>query len=162
MPPAEPKRQRIVEAMQARLLTINGGDNYWTDLSSAKVFVWRDSEIQDHEIPCVVIRDTNEPTKPRSTGGVGGGTVEGALNVEWYAYIKGPDGCTPADVATLARHLQADLIKCIGTDQSWGVTNAQTSLMEKDMIVEAGNKRVAFAYIRLEVRVPHNRFDYAN
>jgi hypothetical protein len=163
MPLTKPKRQLIIEAMKARILAITAGEDYWNTFTSARVFIWKDTPVQDHEIPCVVIRDGAEPTEGRSTGGAGGGTVDGRISIEWFAYVKSSEAnATAEDVAELARKLLADLIKCISTDQSWGVTNTYTQVVDKDLAVEPGNKKVAFAYLKLEVRVPHNRFDYAN
>jgi hypothetical protein len=160
--PSDSKRQVIMDAMKTRFLAINGGSDYHNDLSAAQVFIWRQAEIGPDQMPCIVIRDSNEPIEPLSMGGPGNSKVRATLNVEvMAAVVNAANGVTPEATAELARQLVQDLIKAIGVDQTWGVDNVWTVIKETDIDVQTGNRHCAFGYLRLEIQYPFNRFDYS-
>lgn len=162
MPPSDSYRQQIIDAMATRFAGINGGSNYFNDLTDAKVFVWRQAEIQAADMPCVVVVDSTEDVEPLSIGGPGNSRVRATLNVEVMAAVVDPsESTTPAATATLARKLVQDLIKAVGVDSSWGLDNCWTQIRQTDIDVQKGNRYAAFGYLRLAIQYSFNRFDYS-
>lgn len=166
MPPSSPKRQVIVDAIAARFpAVVTEGSDYFNTLTAANVFVWRQGPVQAHEFPCIGIRDSVEPVEPLSMGGNALGKVRARLTVEIAAGIEttSEDGVTTEAISTKARQLLADMIKAIGAGagQSWGVDNCWTIIQSTDIGVDEGEKNVAWAYLKLEIQYPYNRFDYS-
>ena len=156
---ANSKRETIAAAALARMKAITTAGGYQTNVLGASI--WKLQETQDQEYPFIWIKDGSEEAEYLTMGGNGRGTDQMTLEVEFMGGVR--PGATPGtteQAATAARTLLTDMIKAVGVDQTWGVTNARTEIKETGIDVESKNRLTGVAYLKISVIYSINRFDY--
>lgn len=108
---ADSIRQKITDAVSARLALIKTVNGYETDLG-LKVFEWRVAEIPESDLPAAVYRDIGCDTS--DSEGSSMGYHLHSLNMEIELFASG--STSPATM----RKMIADVFKAIGVDDTWG------------------------------------------
>jgi hypothetical protein len=144
------QRQKLVDAVKARLAAISVAGGYNHDLSG-KVFVWRDisqgaASFQAAELPALNIRDTDGNPELLRLGNT-------ALNNELLFEVDCVTKTDPVDENV--RKLMADVYRAIGSDRYWTVSSvrlAQDTLPRGDaMAVVHGQNRYGQALIKFAI-----------
>lgn len=138
------QRQAFVDALRVRLSAIAQESGYSTDVG-LRVFEWRDprgENVQEDELPCCGFADESSQITPLDSV-----THEHALTVAIWAMDQGQNA------AELARVLEADVLKAIGTDPTFGglchYFQPTSSLTE----LKVAGKRSASVRMTFEVRL---------
>lgn len=141
-------RQKLVDAIKARLQTIKTVNGYETNLGN-HVFEWRNAPLEEHEMPGLVFRDLDEAIP--LTGLVENHELE--IEIELYT----ADGvATPATT----RKAIADVSKCIGADATFGGLAQDTVPAKEEAIMfEHKAKVLSGARLKLVVKYLTYRFD---
>ena len=118
----EPRQQRIMDAVEARMKTILAANGYQTDLGQSILIdrpqiVKPDGSIGSPpvdplEMPCLLIRDLTDEISEESTG-----THRHRLAIELEVQTQSSTGVS-AD--KIARRMAADVLKAISIDTTWG------------------------------------------
>lgn len=142
-------RQKIIDAIDTRLQTILISNGYKTD-AGLKVFAWKDGvALDDTDLPALVYKDVfDEPDQVTITN------VDNTLTVEVTALVA--KGSTSDE---RIREMIADVIKCVGVDETWGDLAEFTRLPSGSMEVEQLEKKIFGAQIDLRIEYQTARFD---
>lgn len=144
----DPLRQRIMDALKARLETILIAGGYKTD-AGKNVFAWRKFGIPDTELPALVYQDTDHT---QDQGAID--LVDNFLEVTVEAIaIK---GATSEDQI---REMLADVITAIGTDETWGGLAFDTSQPSTPMDAEQMEKKLFGSRITFTIEYNTERFN---
>ncbi|MHC1697778.1 MAG: hypothetical protein AB9919_06920 [Geobacteraceae bacterium] len=135
------KRQSIVNAIETRMKTILTTNGYATN-AGQHVFVWRTTDIPETEMPSICIYDSDCPIDYENTP-VG---LQGhRLTVDLVGDAKG------ASAQVEVRKINADLLKAIGTDPTWGGLAIDTDLISHGINIEQGDKKIGAGVVRVEI-----------
>lgn len=135
------KRQEIVDAIKARLQTIQVANGYDTDLGR-HVFEWKVTAFADTELPGVAFRDT-EQTVAELTGGF----RNVSLTVE---FILG--AASGAGTSSIVRQAIADVVRCIDSDPTWGGLAWDTAIQSDEMFMDHDGKLTGLAKVTAVVK----------
>ena len=130
------RRQEIVDAIKARLLTIQVANGYDTDLG-LHVFEWKVTAFADSELPGVCFRDT-EQTVAELTGGF----RNVSLTVE---FILG--AASGAATASIVRKGIGDVVRAIDSDPTWGGLAWDTAIQSDEMFMDHEGKLTGLAKV---------------
>jgi hypothetical protein len=120
-------RESIVSSIITRLETILTANGYETNLGS-NVFDWKVTDVQESELPCVIVKDTSEDVETR------GGNHLHRLQIELEAKAPGVDRSIP-------RKIIADVQKAIGVDPNFDNQVYKTEPVENETLsLEQQNK----------------------
>lgn len=135
------KRQQIVDAIETRMKTILTTGGYATN-AGQHVFVWRKTPIPETELPSICIYDGECQIYYEETP-VG---LQGHfLTVELVADAKG--AAAQVDV----RKINADVVKSIGTDPTWGGLAIDTDLISHGINMEQGDKPIGAGVVQIKI-----------
>lgn len=138
------QRQAFVDALRARLASISQESGYSSDIG-LRVFDWRDprgENVQESELPCCGFAD--ESSQITAMDSV---THEHALTVAIWAMDQGQNA------SELARALEADVLKAIGTDQTFGGVCHYFQPTSSMTELKVAGKRSASVRLTFEVRI---------
>ena len=135
------RRQEIVDAIKARLQTIQVANGYDTELG-LHVFEWKVTAFADSELPGVCFRDT-EQTVVELTGGF----RNTSLTVE---FILG--AASGATTAGIVRQGIGDVVRCIDTDPTWGGLAWDTAIQSDEMFMDHDGKLTGMAKVTAIVK----------
>lgn len=147
---ADSQRQKLVDAVKARLAAISVAGGYNHTLSG-KVYVWRDlsqgaASFQAAELPALNIRDTDGSPEILRLGAT-------AFNNEILFEVDCVTVTEPVDANV--RKLMADVYRAIGADRYWTVLGsrlAQDTLPRGDsMTVVHGSSRYGQGLVRFAI-----------
>ena len=133
---ATPIRQTLIDNIKTQLQTITTGNGYETNLGS-NVFEWRETPLQQSELPGIVIRDpSNQQTKTF-------GKHESVLKLEIEIYTQG--------LPVVTRKAIADVIKCIGVEglKDQPFTVAEVVKFSGDEEIDASHTEHRFAGVKM-------------
>jgi hypothetical protein len=135
---AFPIRHRILKAIDTRLKAVLKAGEYNTNLGQ-NVFEWRETDLQEAELPGVKYRDKNNETV------ITVGKHLQVMPVTFDLYWTG----TAEDI----RKLIADLIKAIGTDITWGGLAEDTTPPgdSEEIRAEQNDKKIWHAQLKFTV-----------
>lgn len=120
------KRQKIVDAQDARFKQISKSAGYMTEIGSGHEW-WVIPALDDEELPKVCFKDTDR------TEWFGFGSHMHSLTTFVEIYLA-PDRATAAETV---RKVIADITTCIGQDVSWGGLAEDTGIPdETDIKIE--------------------------
>ncbi|RQW89937.1 MAG: hypothetical protein EHM79_02200 [Geobacter sp.] len=135
------KRQQIVDAIETRMKTILTTGGYATN-AGRNVFDWRITPIPETELPAICIYDGDCAIDYEETP-VG---LQGHfLIVDLVSDAKG--SAARADV----RKINADVVKAIGTDLTWGGLAVDTDLISHGLNMEQGDKPIGAGIVRIKI-----------
>lgn len=138
-----PKRQAIINDLDAKLKAIKIANGYYTDAGN-HVFAWREDELQPQEMPGIVYTDR---IAGKRLGAIG--SFRWALTVDIFCYAAaGKD--TPAGVRTLV----ADVLKAIGVAAAgrWNSQAQDTELSDgSEMAIERRGKTAGEAVVAVNI-----------
>lgn len=126
-------RQRILTALDTRLKTILIANGYETDLGQ-NVFEWRDTMVQQSELPALVWKDLNED--PSSA------TVGKTIGYHWHdltvemSILSSDGSSTPEQM----RKCLADVTAAVGTDTTFGGLAIRTQPVPNEAAVEQADR----------------------
>lgn len=163
--PSKPLRQVLVEAVTAAFQAITPGATYTNDLSQGQVFEWKTAPFDDDELPGINIMDGDQVIGDSSLGSAPMGKSWSALPFMVSCAVKVPTpAATNAQVAAVARTLQADLLVAtgVGAVAKWGINNTWTKVTGFGIDVQGGEKTIAYAYVQFEISFQHPRFDISS
>lgn len=147
---ADSIRQQIVDAILTRMQTILIVNGYETDLGN-NVFEWRTTDLQESELPGLIVRDVSEDVAVR------GGNHVCTLNIEVEAKASGTTS------ATVIRDIIADITKAIGTDINFSNLVQETEPVENESLgFEQKDKKFSGATMRFNCVYVTNAFDPYN
>ena len=135
------RRQEIVDAIKARLQTIQVANGYDTDLG-LHVFEWKVTAFADSELPGVCFRDT-EQTVAELTGGY----RNISLTVE---FILGAASGT--STPGIVRQGIGDVVRCIDTDPTWGGLAWDSAIQSDEMFMDHDGKLTGLAKVTTIVK----------
>ena len=135
------RRQEIVDAIKARLQTLQVANGYGTELG-LHVFEWKVTAFADSELPGVAFRDT-EQTVAELTGGF----RNVSLTVE---FILG--AASGAATASVVRQGIGDVVRCIDTDPTWGGLAWDTAIQSDEMFMDHDGKLTGLAKVTAVVK----------
>ncbi len=146
-------RQRIIDAIDARLKTITIANNYKTDIKDAdgnpSVYAWEEFGLDDDRLPALVYKDVDEEPDQVTVD-----NVDNTLTVEVYALaIKG----TTSEAKI--REMISDVIKCVGVDETWGNLAEFTLLPTAAIAVDQPEKKIFGAQVNFIVEYQSERFN---
>lgn len=151
-------REQIVAALENRLKTITVADGYNFDLAT-KVFIWRDSEYAEEELPALNIMDVEEDTSNLSVQS----QQEQLLKVEIHGMnmATAADGTTKTTKlnATQIRKLNSDITKALGVDTRLGGLSIDILPGKSEIEVAQDKKTVAGLKRTVYVKYRTKRFD---
>lgn len=146
-------RQKIVEAVTARLQTITTANGYQTNLGS-KVFVWRLTPFQDSETPALNLFDRID-TIQKQTAGIWHHSLAFEIHIVTSA------GTAPLE--TIRDQLIADVQKAIGVDRYWTVSGTRlahdTDITSVEIGAAHGEKLEAQAKVLLSIEYRTKSFN---
>jgi len=135
------KRQSIVDAIEGRMKTILTDNGYATN-AGRNVFDWRITQIPDTELSAISIYDGDCTIDYEETP-VG---LQGHfLIVDLVSDAKG--SAARSDV----RKINADVVKAIGTDLTWGGLAIDTDLISHGLNMEQGDKSIGAGIVRIKI-----------
>ena len=127
------KRQQIVSALETRLKTIKPAGGYATRAGD-NVHLWRVVDLEHDKLPALVLRDTADPMDKQGLTHTG----RHQLSIE----IEGIIGDSlEAKAEERGRDMLADVLKAIGTDDTFGGLCFQAAIAASDFAVVADGKR---------------------
>lgn len=138
------KRQGIVDAIEARLKTINVAGGYHTELGQ-NVFVWRRAPLAEAELPAAIVYDRETSLRDVAQKGA---TPLAIYEMEVEIHVVAGGDAVPSAI----RQLAADVYKAIGTDDTFGGLALFTTPSGDTMYLEHQGEVVADAAIRFAVR----------
>ncbi len=148
---ADSIRQQIVDALETRLKDILVAKGYKTDLAR-NIFIWRTTDLQESELPALVVRDMPEDVIVRGTN------HEYTLTFELEAKIKNSP-ITAMIPAKEAREVIADVIKAIGVDPNFSnLVQGTRPVSNESLSIEQKDKKVASLIMKIEIRYVTKRF----
>lgn len=139
---ATPIRQTLINNIKTQLQTITVANSYETNLGS-NVFEWRESPLQQSELPAIILRDpSNQLVKTF-------GKHESVLRLELEIYTQG----TPATM----RKAIADVIKCIGVEgkKDNPFTVAEVIKFAGDEEIETEHTEHKFAGVKMTFEIEY-------
>lgn len=139
-------RQEIVDAIKARLQTIQAANGYDTDLG-LHVFEWKVTAFSDSELPGVCFRDT-EQTVAELTGGF----RNVSLTVE---LILG--AASGAATPSIVRQGIGDVVRAIDSDPTWGGLAWDTAIQSDEMFMDHDGKLTGLAKVTAVVKYQTHR-----
>jgi hypothetical protein len=143
-------RQQIITAVDTRLKTITTVNGYNTNLGN-NIFEWRDAPLQESELPGAVYRDLQQTTV------MAVGYHEHALALEILILLSG------TEAATTIRKLIADVIKCVGTDRTWGTLAEDTlPVSDEEIAIEHAGKKIGGISLKFIIQYVTKPFDPYN
>jgi hypothetical protein len=134
------KRQLIVDAVKARLATIKTTGGYQTNIGN-NVKEWLLTSLEESELPAVTLADGVEKTIIPAEG-KNSGLYTRQLPFAANLVLAESDA-----TATLARKAIADVITCIGKDDTWGGLARRTLPDTDDLTVDSEGQRIGGARI---------------
>lgn len=135
------RRQEIVEAIKARLQTIQVVNGYDTDLG-LNVFEWKVTAFADTELPGVAFRDT-EQTVAELTGGF----RNISMTVEFILGVA-----AGASTPRIVRQGIGDVVRCIDSDSTWGGLAWDTAIQSDEMFMDHDGKLTGMAKVTAVVK----------
>ncbi len=169
MPATTTIRQQIIDAVLARLRTINpltevnGDDDYYETDIGGQVFEWRDLSTMpldadnDSECEALSVNDFEERGSQEITN-----AHEKELKFEVrFATNKGTDSIS---VAERCRSIIADIERCIGVDRMWTVSATRLARDTRnpernEMAVEQKGRVVGFGRVIFAIRYRNVSFN---
>jgi hypothetical protein len=146
------KRQKIVDAIDARFKTISERAGYETEVGET-VNWWVMPPIEQVELPAVCLKDTDVP----AWAGVGEHLHELKVSAEIYL------APVHTEAATVMRQVIADMTTVIGKDVTWGGLAEDTNLPAEEelSIAQAGDCFVAigFSFVVQFLTEPWNAYE---
>lgn len=142
-------RQQIIDAVDTRFKTILTANGYETDLGQ-NVFHWKENAFEQDHLPCLEYRDVSDPPED-----IAFQLRLHTITLEVRAYAKG------SDVDKTARKLIADIVKCIGTDLTWGGLAEDTEQISVpgEINMDHAEKKIAGTLLVFEIEYTSDRFD---
>lgn len=156
---ADSIRQKIVDAVEARLETILTSGGYETDIGQ-NVFVWRDTDrvpFKSDELPALVIFDKQcEHTEEGEV--LSRHRFRLTMIVDVFADSSTGD--------TFVRKAISDLHKAIGVDQQWTVSGTKLALITRPVMdqidIEQKEEIISAARFAFMIEFRTNRWDPYN
>jgi hypothetical protein len=133
-------RQSIVDALQARLQTITTDNGYSTTI--ANVDVWKTVAYEQHNLPSIEIRDVDAVL---SQEGISSGRIDHQLPFELAVSFVGDE--SPES----ARDIIADILRAIGTDETFGELAYKTEPNGVGLYANSLNTELAQGQVEITV-----------
>lgn len=141
-----PVHQKIMDAVKARLVTIDGTGSYNTDLSSS-VYEWS-PVLEISKLPAAVYRDTGQTLGEEISKHLHTLAVEVSLTVASGA-------STLADL----RKLIADVYRAVGVDQQWSALAILTEWQGFSISYDEESKDIASALVTFLINYRTQEFN---
>lgn len=137
------RRETLIQNIITQLETISVANGYETNIG-ANVFEWRETPLQESELNCITVRDTNNSTE------IAIQKHEHTLNLDVEIFAK---NSTPQ----LMRKAIADVVKCIGVEakKATPFTVAQSVKPVSDEVIENDQEKVSFSGILLKFEIEY-------
>jgi hypothetical protein len=126
---ADSKRQLIMDAVVARLVTIQGLSPYSTSVGQ-NIFEWREHPLTEGELPGIIVRDTDTITSLTHS------RSQHVMRVEFEAFVAG--AAAPRDF----RNVLGDIQRAIGQDTTWGGLAEQTLFVAESLQADTESRRL--------------------
>ncbi len=147
---ADSKRQKIINAVDARLKTILVTGGFETDLGK-NVFAWRSEPLQASELPGLIYRDVSQEVSDDEAA-IGQHEYELTVEVEIIAQ-------SGATTGSQLRKMIADVIKAIGVDITWGALAQRSNPVSDSINFEQAEKVIAGALVTFTIIYRTNQWD---
>jgi len=139
------KRQTIINAVKTRLQTILTAGGYYTNLGS-HVDELRVTVYQQSELPAVSIVETGN----ENLNELASNWIDQYLNIEFHITVSG--NSSAADI----RKAIYDVLKAIGTDDTWSGNAIQTHYVNDELKKAGGEILSASAIVRIKIKYRTN------
>jgi hypothetical protein len=147
--PSTITRQKIMDAVIARLAAITGPATYYTNFGG-RVFDWRKTPIGNDELPALNVMDPDDVALLNEMKG--GGTD---LPHDLTVIVSVPVFGTSADM----RKAIADVYKAISTDETWGGLAYLTDPLGDTINVAQEDRRVLSVDITLQIKYKTTKWE---
>jgi hypothetical protein len=145
------KRQRICTKLDTQLKTILTAGEYETDLGN-NIFEWRDSALQESELPGLIWRDQVQETDDTRVHNLD----QHILPIEMEIITVGGTAITEI------RRLIADVIRAIGAKRTWDGEAVDTKLKTSGPAIDQASRKVGAVMVTIEIIYRTDLFDAYN
>lgn len=148
--------QQIRNAIDARLKLILVANGYQTD-AGKNVFYWRTTDFKQNEdgtlpdLPAIKYFETTEENETLNMA-IESNTI--ALNIEVLA-----GGSDDEAVKTALDQMYADILKCVGVDETWGGLALLTEIKAHEVKLEREELLMGSILTVFELKYRHRRWD---
>jgi len=144
---ADPKRQSIIDALEARLQTILTSNGYETNVGS-NVYERHPKPVPIANIPCVIYADVEEEISLVTQ------ETNRFISVELEIFTAG------TTALNTIRKILADIEKAIGTDKgTFGGLAVTTWILENTLAMDQESKIISGAVMTIRIHFKTNQYD---
>jgi hypothetical protein len=140
------KRQQLVNKVKERFAAITTANGYQTNIG-AQLTEWHLSPKEPAQLPGLDVRDETEETVVENKNS---GVYERKLQITAIAELL-----ETTETATQARKAEADIIRAVGVDQTWGGLARRTLPETADVTVDDKGQRIGA--VRVVFQIEYSR-----